>query len=302
MSHQRLPMRTRGMCVLRWMRVLTLAFLMNALPSPGAQTPPQQVASAPLPEIHALMAEVEQHQKQLDKVRENYAYTSTQVTEDVDSNGKVKKTESEEYEVFFANTHEIRRLVKEDGKPLDDKGQKKETERVTKRVEKAEKTPPGEPLDGHQVSITQVLALMDVRNPRRQLYHGRPCIVFDFKGRKDAKTHGLAEDASKKMQGTLWVDETDREVAHLDVSFEDNFKVGGGLVATVLKGSNFHFEQSPINGELWLPTGAEGSMEARLLLFKGIRQHFTERNSDFKRFHVDAQPAKDGKVSTETKP
>jgi hypothetical protein len=283
------------------MCVLLLAFRLSGEPDaqPGAQSPPQPAASAPLPEVHQLMVEVEQHQKQLDKVRENYTYTSTEITEDIDPNGKVKKTESEEYEVFFANTHEIRRLVKEDGRPLDDKGQKKETERVTRRVEKAEKTPPGQSMEGNQVSVSQILGLMDVSHPRRELYHGRPCIVFDFKGRKDAKTHGLAEDASKKMQGTMWVDEADREVAHLDVSFADNFKVGGGLLATIQKGSNFHFEQSPINGELWLPTGLDATVEGRLLLLKGIRQHFTERDTDFKRFHVDAQQGKDAKVPAE---
>ena len=248
-----------------------------------------QTSSTPLPEIPQLIQQVEQHQKQLEKVRENYTYTSTQVTQDIDSKGQVKKTETEEFEVFFANSHEIRRLVKRDGKPLDERDEKKETARVTKQVEKAEKTPPGRALDGPDVSITQFLAVMDVSRPRREMYHARPCIVFDFIGRKDAKTHGLAEDASKRMQGTLWVDEADREVAHMDVSFDENFKVGGGLLATVQKGSNFHFEQSPINGELWLPVGADASVQARVLVLKGIRQNFSERNTDFKRFHVEAQ-------------
>jgi hypothetical protein len=261
-----------------------------------------QQASAPLPEIHDLMRQVQDHQRQLDKVRENYTYTSVQTTQDIDASGQVKKTETEEDEVFFVNSHEIHRLVKKDGKALDAGADKKETGRVTKEVEKAEKTPPGRSTNGSEVSISKMLDLMDVRNARREAYHGRPTIVFDFIGRKDAKTHGLAEDASKKLQGTLWVDEADREVAHLDVSFDDNFKVGGGLVATIQKGSNFHFEQSPINGELWLPFGADASVQARIALLKGVREHFTERDSDYKRFHVDAQQNKDAKTVSEKKP
>ena len=42
------------------------------------------------------MREVEEHQKQLDKVRENYTYTSLQTTQDMDANGQVKKTETRE--------------------------------------------------------------------------------------------------------------------------------------------------------------------------------------------------------------
>ena len=261
-----------------------------------------QTADAPLPDIHQLMMEVEAHQKQLDKVRENYTYTSLQTTQDLDSSGRVKKTETTENEDFFVNSHVIERLVKKDGKPLNAHEEQKETERVTKLVEKAEKTPQDQPLDGPSISITRVLEIMDVRNPRREMYRGRKTIVFDFVGRKDAKTHGLAEDASKKLMGTLWVDEADREVAHMEVSFDDNFHVAGGLVANVQKGSSFRFDQEPVNGEIWLPTGGEGSIQLRLLLLKGVREHFTERDYDFKRFRVDTQLNKDAKTVTEKKP
>jgi hypothetical protein len=255
-----------------------------------------------LPDLRQLMLEVQAHQKQLDKVRENYTYTSLQTSQDLDSSGQVKKTEITENEDFFVNSHVIERTVKKDGKPLDAHDEQKETERVTKLVEKAEKTPPGQPLEGQSISISRVLEIMDVRNPRRETFRGRPTIVFDFVGRKDAKTHGLAEDASKKLQGTLWVDETDRQVAHLEVSFDDNFHIAGGLVANVQKGSNFRFDQGQVNGELWLPTGAEANVQLRLLLVKGIRQHFTERDYDFKRFHVDTQQGKEAKAVPEKKP
>jgi hypothetical protein len=261
----------------------------------------QQTANAPLPEIRQLMNEVREHQKQLDKVRENYTYSSLGTTQDIDAKGKVMKTETREFEEFFVNGHQIGRLVKKDGKPLDDQEQQKETERVTKRVEKAEKTPPDQPLEGQTISVSRMLEVMEVRNPRRKSYRGRATIVFDFVGRKDAKTHGLAEDMSKKLEGAMWVDEADRMVAHLEVTFNENFRIGGGLVASIEKGSNFHFDQAPVNGELWLPTGAEGTLQARLLLVKGIRQHFTESDYDYKRFRVETQQSKDAKVVAEKK-
>jgi hypothetical protein len=258
--------------------------------------PTDPPAVAPLPDVRQLMLEVQAHQKELDKVRENYTYTSMQTVESLDSNGQVKKTDTTENEDFFVNSHAIERMVKKDGKPLDERDEQKETERITKEVEKAEKTPAGQPLDGQTVSISRVLEVMDVRNARREMFRGRATIVFDFQGRKDAKTHGIAEDASKKLQGTLWVDEADKEVAHLEVRFDDNFHVAGGLVANIQKGSNFRFDQEQVNGELWLPTGAEANVTARVLLVKGMRQHFLERDYDFKRFHVDTQLVKDAKA------
>jgi hypothetical protein len=289
------------------MRALPIFCLAGFLPSllgtlPACAQQGSNPAGPPLPDIHELMLEVQAHQKELDKVRENYTYTSLQTTQDLDSNGQVKKIETTENEDFFVNSHVIERTVKKDGKPLDGHDEQKETERVTKLVEKAEQTPPDQPLEGPGISISRVLEIMDVRNPRRESFRGRPTIVFDFAGRRDAKTHGLAEDASKKLQGTLWIDEADRQVAHMDVSFDDNFHVAGGLVANIQKGSNFRFDQEQVNGELWLPTGAEANVQARLLLVKGMRQHFIERDNDFKRFHVDTQQGKDAKAVPEKSP
>jgi hypothetical protein len=259
------------------------------------QASAQGTPAPPLPDIRQLMKEVQAHQKLVEKERENDTYTSLITTQDLDASGKVTKTESEEDENFFVNGHLIARMVKKDGQALSQHEEQKETERVTKLVEKAQNTPPEQPLEGQTVSISRLLAIMDVRNPRRENYRGRSTIVFDFIGRKDAKTHGMIEDASKKLQGAIWIDEADRQVAHLEVSFNDNFRVAGGVFATVQKGSNFHFDQAPVGGGVWLPTGGEGAMQARLLLFKNLRQHFIERDYDFKRFSVETEQSKDAK-------
>jgi hypothetical protein len=39
-----------------------------------------------------------------------------------------------------------------------------------------------------------------------------------------------------------------------------------------------------------------------VLLVKGIRQHFTERDYDYKRFRVEAQQGMDAKAVVEKKP
>ena len=284
-----------------FLHILPLAaFLLPLLPVLPAGA--QQATNPPLPEIHQLMKEVDEHQKQLDKVRENYTFSVSQVTEDIDSKGKVTKTETQESEVFFVNGHEISRLVKKDGKPLTDEEQKKETERVTKAVEKAEKKQPETPKEGQNISLRQILEVADVHNPRRESYRGRSTLVYDFVGKKDLKAHGLSEDLSKKLQGTIWIDEADRQVTRLEAAIDDNFRVAGGLAVNVQKGSRFTFDQAPVNGEIWFPTGADIKLQARILLLKGIHQHIVQRCYDYKRFHVEAQQGKGAKVVVENKP
>jgi hypothetical protein len=234
------------------------------------------------------MQQVHDHQRQVDKVREDYTYVELTETDDVDSSGRVKKTESEEHEVFFVNSHEIRHHTKKNGHELNAGEQKKEHDRVDKEVAKALKTPPDHALNGNSVSITRILAIMKVSNPRCITLNGRDTITFDFAGDPHAHTHGLAEDLSKKISGTLWVDEKDREVARLEARFDDNFRIGGGVLATVQKGSTFTFEQAPVEAGLWLPTGGHVHIGARAMLVVGIREDVRTKDGDFKKFHAEA--------------
>src|ERR1700739_4745630 len=158
-----------------------------------------QATLQPLPDVPTLMKQVEEHQHKLDQVRENYTYHEVVVTHELDKNGNIKKNESEENNVFFVNGHEIQRKMKKNGKELSADEQKKEQEHVEKDVEKATKTPPGQSLDKKQVSVTCLLQIMKVSNPRREQMDGRSVIAFDFVGDPHAKTHGMAEDASKKL-------------------------------------------------------------------------------------------------------
>ena len=250
-----------------------------------------------VPDARQVMRAVQDHQKQVEAMRENYTYTSVETTQEMDGSGKVTKTETEDLEVFFVNGHRIWRTVKKDGKALSAGDEQKETARVTKMVEKAQKIPSSQPLEGQAISVSRLLEIMDLRNPRREMYRGRATIIFDFVGRKDVKTHGIAEDASKKLQGTIWIDEADLQVVHLDVMFTDTFRVAGGLFASIDKGSNLHFDQAKVSNGLWLPTGADITMQARVLLLKNMRQHVTVQDSDYKTFHADAEQGADAKVT-----
>jgi len=252
-----------------------------------ATTALTQTAQAPLPDVPTLMKQVEEHQHKLDQVRENYTYHEVVVTHELDKNGNIKKNESEENNVFFVNGHEIQRKMKKNGKELSADEQKKEQEHVEKDVEKATKTPPGQSLDKNEVSVTRLLQIMKVSNPRREQMDGRSVIAFDFVGDPHAKTHGMAEDASKKLSGTLWVDENDRQVRRMVARFDDNFHLGFGLFS-VGKGSAFTFDQKLVNNELWLPTDAQAHIIAHAIGIIGWRGDVAVTDNDYQKFHADA--------------
>jgi hypothetical protein len=243
--------------------------------------------SAPV-DLQAILREVENHQKLVEAMRESYTYDCVDTTQEIGSSGQVKKTDTEQRQEFFVNGHQIGRVVKRNGQPLSADDQQKENDRVAALIGKAQKTPPEQRLEGPSITVGRVLELMSLRNPRQQSFRGRPTIVFDFVGRRDMKTHGIMEDASKKLEGTVWIDSADLQVAHLEVRVDDNFRMVGGLLASVEKGSNFHFDQAPVDHGLWLPVGWEASIEARVLLLKNVHERRVQRDFGFQRFGVEA--------------
>jgi hypothetical protein len=251
---------------------------------------------APIPDVPTLMKQVQDHQRKMDETRENYTYRESMLTHELNKDGSIKKTESEENEVFFVNTHEIDRQVKKNGRDLSPEEEKKEQEHVMKAVKKAQETPPGQATDKNDVGVSQLLAIMKVSNPRRETVDGRSTIAFDFVGDPHAKTHGMAEDASKKLSGTLWIDEKDREVRRMIARFDDNFHLGFGLFS-VGKGSNFTFDQKLVNNELWLPTDGRAHLIAHAIGIIGYRADIAVTDSDYQKFHAEAQQQAGVKVT-----
>jgi hypothetical protein len=244
-------------------------------------------AERPVPEPAALMKEVQAHQQKMDELRENYTFHRVRKVQELDGMGAVRKVTVMEREIFFVNGHQIARLIKKDGKPLSDEEEKKEQERTRKRTLECSKLPPAYGNGGGVNLIGIMLAVAEVSNPRRVEMNGRSTLAFDFKGNPKAEAHGMQANGAKKVAGTVWIDETDRQVARLEAELYDSFRVGGGLLGSVQKGTVLKIDQAPIRDGLWMQTGIEQHMNMRVVT-KSVRENIEVKNFDFQRFNVDA--------------
>jgi hypothetical protein len=252
-----------------------------------------------LPDLKTLFKEIDDNQKAIDKIKENYAGTEMEEETEYDGNGKVKKHEARESTFFYLDGNEITTLVKKDGKPLDEKAQEKENERVRKRIEEHQKRQAkkeakeerakeeGKDEDKDDPGIEVFLRACQFVNPRRERFRGHDVLVFDFEPNPEFQPHKLAEKVVQKLAGVVWVDEKAHDVARLEAYFVGDVKIAGGLLANLQKGTSFVFEQAFINNEVWLPTYMEGHIGARVLLLKGFKVSFATRYSDYKKFNVE---------------
>jgi hypothetical protein len=259
------------------------------LVSLGCLSPPAFGASEPaaIPDAATMLREVEAHQKQLDKVRENYTFRAVQTTRQLDSSGNTKKVETEEHEVFFVKAQQVEKLVRKDGMDLTPDQARKEQDRVNKEVLKISQPDYKNP-DKDEITVSRLLQIVTFSRPRRVALNGRDTIAFDFAGDQHAKTHGRDEDALKKVSGTIWIDEADREVSRMSATLDENYHVGFGLLASVAKGSNVVFDQALIRNEAWLPTAIALHLQARAFLVAGFRAEIDIRFDQYRKFQTDA--------------
>jgi hypothetical protein len=254
------------------------------------QTPSTSAANEPqtaLPDAATLLREVEAHQKVLDKVRENYTFRAIQTVRQLDSSGNTKKVETEEHEVFFVNGQQVQKLVRKDGKDLTPDQARKEQDRVNKQVVKVSQPGYVNP-DKDEITVARLLQIVTFSRPRPARLNGRDTVVFDFVGDAHAKTHGRDEEALKKVNGTIWIDQADHEVSRMSATLDENYHVGFGLLASVAKGSNVVFDQALIRNEAWLPTAIALHLQARAFLVAGFRAEIDVRFDEYRKFQTDA--------------
>jgi hypothetical protein len=247
-----------------------------------------------LPDLKTLFAEIDDNQKAIDTIKEDYAGSRAEEETEYESDGRIKKRELREYTFFYLDGDEISTLVKKAGKPLSDAEQKKENESVQKAIrehrkrqaqKKAKEEGKGD--KGDDPGIETFLRASRFLNPRRERFRGQDVLVFDFEPNPDFKARKLEEKVVQRLAGVIWIDEKAHDVARLEAYFVDDFKMAGGLLAKLQKGTTFVFEQGFVNGEVWLPTYFEAHIGARFLLIKGVKINMVTRYSDYKKFDVE---------------
>ncbi len=252
-----------------------------------------------LPDLKALFKEIDDNQKAIDKLKENYAGSQSEEETEFEGDGRVKKRELNEYTFFYLDGQEITTLVKKDGKPLSETEQKKENEKTRKRIEEHQKRAAkkeakeekakeeGKGGESDEPGIEVFLRASQFVNPRRERFRGQDVLVFDFEPNPEFKPHKLVEKAVQKLAGVVWVDEKAHDVARLEAYFVGDMKFAGGLLVNLQKGTSFVYEQAFVNNEVWLPTYMEAHIGVRFLLVKGIKASVVTRYSDYRRFNVE---------------
>lgn len=255
-----------------------------------------RISNAPLPDVAALLKQVEANEDKIEAILENYTYTETQIKHDIGTDGAAREKETEKYQVTFYKGFRIRRLISKDGKPLssaeaaseDKKAAGAVTDIDNKIAKRAARTGDDDSAEdsAQHVSIAEILRASTLTDPRRERLRERDVIVFDFEPNPKFD-YSNAKSLLKffgKTAGAIWIDEKDKQVARVEASLVDNFNVAGGVLAKLKRGASFILEQNRINDEIWLPSSANINLSVKVLLVKEINVNQNVRYGDYQKF------------------
>lgn len=272
--------------------------------SDGVFDPP----SAEALDIPALLRELVQNQKKVDERVSEYSFVEKRTEREINDRGEVKKEKVTVYEVYpLEGGGMIYKLVSEDGKPLTPERLAKQNKNIeeylakrerelekkkAKEAEAAAKNSGAEKKktdeDSDDVGITTFLKACEFVSPRREKRGEREAVVFDFRPRAGFRPSNMAENIVSKLVGVIWIDPVDKEVIRLEARLSQDFKIAGGLLASIRPGSAFVFEQTRLPEGVWLPLFAQANLMAKVFIFKGVEANEVREFSDYKRYSTDA--------------
>jgi hypothetical protein len=169
-----------------------------------------------------------------------------------------------------------------------EEGKEKEQKKLQKKEEQAKAgDKKGQEDDDDEISLLDFLRISEITSVRREMFRGHEVIAFDFEPRKNFKPRNRGENLVSKLAGTMWVDETAKQVARAEARLTDSFKIGGGLLASVSPATAIVIEQEKIGDEVWLPSYNEVNLSVRLFLLAKLKRNFVTRYSDYRKYKID---------------
>ena len=273
----------------------SLAFCGGALSAAGQ-------ADSIVPDTRAFLVEVRQNLKSDELILDQYTFTEVFKESRLDSNGGVKKSKTEIYEVYPSNLpgHTYRRLKSRDGKPLSeaelaeqDRKQEEKTDKRERRLaaedEQKRRAREEEERRKEKAVIDEIFRMDDIQVTGREIVDGRPTIIVSFTPRPGFRPATDGGKVVQKLAGHAWVDEADRQLVRLEARLIDSMAVGPAKLARLQKGAVAFFQRKKVNDEVWLPTEARFTGAAKAFLLFGARVDVHSTYSDYKKFSVSTE-------------
>jgi hypothetical protein len=224
---------------------------------------------------------------------QKYTCTQREVIKHLDKHGNVKSTEIKTFDINFYFGEFYARLVQQDDKPLSEKEQKKEDEKLEKflakrrgeseedRQKRAEKQ--RKEREEGRAFVRDVQNAYDFRLVGDERVAGEDVWVIEATPRKDFKPTQPHADILKKIKGKMWIEKKDYNWVKVEAEAIDTISFGLFLFR-IHTGSRFSLETTHVNNEFWGLHRLVINGSARIALLKNEIAEQEDEFSNYKKF------------------
>jgi hypothetical protein len=263
-------------------------------------------------DAETLLRRVIESQKRQQELTREYAFRETTVTRDLDSEGRVEHTKSEDVLVTPAPGGEYRRLLAKDGEPLSPEEEAREERKFQKYLKEQLRTPQQDRDAGtreklerraerFQERLREAIEVFDFEPLEDEVIQDVPLRVFRFSPKPGYEGHSRSTKIFARMEGKVWIDPRRGQLAKLQIRFVKNLMFLGGIFGRVSEGSKASAEgwfdgdldepdepAEPDKG-VWLLDEVAVSLDARLYFLKSYRQRIEIDYHDYQRYRVETE-------------
>ena len=236
--------------------------------------------------------------KRNSEVARNYTFVQRQQQRDIDSNGRIKKVESETYDVTLLEGSPYRRHIAHNDRPLSAKEQQQEEAKLRKSIEDRGKETPEQRAQRVQdwerkqarqrEPLLEIPDAFDLKLVGTETLAGVETWMIDATPRPGYKPRSRTTSFFPKVRARFWIARQDYQWVKVDMESLDTISFGGFLIR-MSKGSHLEFEASRVNNEVWLPKRAVLKGAVRIALVKMLRGDVTFEFSGYKKFQAESR-------------
>ncbi len=211
---------------------------------------------------------------EMDLAAEEWGYWRESVEKKLDSKNRIEEEKKKLRRTIWLEGMPYMELVKVNDKDLDTAEQKEEAERKAKFA-KAMKDPPKKDSEDDDPTWKQLIQKYDYSLLSSD---GKTAYLVSFRPKKSGVAErNRADKIFNNLTGKLWIDE-DFHLIRATASLTEGLRFGLGLVAKLEKlDIDYRWQQYE---KIWLPSNLDFQMNARLMVFKSIRQKVNMRFFD----------------------
>jgi hypothetical protein len=224
----------------------------------------------PLPDRATLFKAVQDNLSRAQREQGRYAYKERRTEVHANPFGKIGTEGTQVYAVTPGPEPGVfvRTLLEDDGVAVKDAKPERQERRERSQA---------------RSSVDDVVETLDFVMDRREQRDGRDTIVVTFAPKPEARPQTREGRLAKLFVGSIWIDETAREVLRVEGTAIDSMTYGLGMVARLNKGTKVVLTREPVEGGIWLPTSVRLTGEGRAMVFRKLNVDFAIDWYDYKR-------------------